>query len=270
MPEGTGIGVRGAADNFTSTAKDYDAAVRHNIAGASRLIASLPEGDYRRVLDVGCGTGWSALAMYRRFRPSHITGVDPARGMLDQFAQKLGDLADVEIELVEADVMTMPVTPGSYDGVITSMAMHWFGDKPGAAAAMYRALAPGGVLGILFSGRGGEDEFREVLRHVGAPESWDTAFDAVQRDIPELEEYLAGAGFDIDDIWMERRIRRAAPADYLERMRVVAGHIIGDELDDDDIARLFERLAVRMHEVSGPAGFEYTFTKLFAVARRPG
>mgnify|MGYP003549169679 FL=1 len=42
----------GVADNFTSTAKDYDSVVRHNIVGASRLVLSLPDGEYARVLDV--------------------------------------------------------------------------------------------------------------------------------------------------------------------------------------------------------------------------
>ena len=39
------------------TAKDYDTVVRHNINGARRLVASIPDGSYPRVLDIGCGTG---------------------------------------------------------------------------------------------------------------------------------------------------------------------------------------------------------------------
>ena len=42
-----------APEGFSKAAESYDAAVRHNIAGSERLVMSLPEGDYARVLDVG-------------------------------------------------------------------------------------------------------------------------------------------------------------------------------------------------------------------------
>lgn len=43
-----------APEGFSKAAESYDAAVRHNIAGSERLVMSLPDGDYARVLDVGC------------------------------------------------------------------------------------------------------------------------------------------------------------------------------------------------------------------------
>ena len=259
------------AENFTSTAKDYDAVVRHNIDGAVRLVASIPAGAYRRVLDVGCGTGWASLAMVERFACEHVTGVDPAEGMLQVFQQKLAELSAAEVELRAADVMEMGVPRESYDAVISSMAMHWFPDKPGATVEMARALRPGGVLAILCSGRGGEHEFRDILRSLDppAPAAWDAAFDTVQRDVDEMEEYIRGAGLEPVDIWMETRVRHAAPADYLERMRVVASHITAGSLDEAGIEDLLARIEAAMHAVSGPRGFRYTFTKLFAIARKP-
>lgn len=263
---------KGAADQFTSTAKDYDAVVRHNIQGAHRLIMSLPEGDYARVLDIGCGTGWSSLAMVRRFPTvTHLTGVDPAQGMLDQLAAKLPEFGDVAVDLRAEDVMAMGVAPGSYDAVISSMAMHWFPDKAGATVAMAAALRPGGVLGILCSGAGGEGEFREVLRNLPAPgcPEWDAAFDEVQRDVDDMEGYLVGAGLEVDDVWMERRTRRTSPEAFLERMRVVASHITASIMSDDERAELMRNVTAGVQAVSGPRGFEYTFTKLFAVAHKP-
>ena len=262
----------GVADNFTNTAKDYDAVVRHNVQGAHRLIGSLPAGDYRRVLDVGCGTGWSALAMAERFASvTHLTGIDPAQGMLDVFREKLDELPGLEVDLRAEDVMAMSVEPGSYDAVISSMAMHWFPDKPGAAVCMAAALAPGGVLGILCSGAGGEHEFRQVLADLNpaGPPEWDAAFDFVQRDVGEMETYLVDAGLEPIDIWMERRRRFSTPEAYLERMRVVASHITAGTLNEDEVAELLVRVDAGIHAVSGPRGFEYTFTKLYAVARKP-
>jgi ubiquinone/menaquinone biosynthesis C-methylase UbiE len=262
----------GVADNFTNTAKDYDAVVRHNVQGANRLVTSLPDEDYRRVLDVGCGTGWSALAMLERFPGiTHLTGVDPAQGMLDVFGAKLGELKGVQIDLRAEDVMAMSVEAGGYDAVISSMAMHWFPDKAGAAVAMGRAVAPGGVLGILCSGTGGEHEFRQVLRDLDppGPPEWDAAFDFVQRDVSDMETYLVDAGLEPIDIWMERRRRYSTPEAYLERMRVVASHITAGNMTEDEVAELLVRVQAGINAVSGPRGFEYTFTKLYAIARKP-
>jgi ubiquinone/menaquinone biosynthesis C-methylase UbiE len=260
----------GVAEGFSETARDYDAVVRFNIDGARRLIASLPAGVYDRVLDVGCGTGFSSLAMVDRFAPSSLHGVDPAAGMLEAFRDKVGGIPGTSVELHEADVLAMPVSEGSFDAVICSMAFHWFPRKYDAMAAMARALRPGGHLALLCSGRGGEGEFRAVLAGIEPPpQHWLGAFDALQRDIPEMEAYLAAAGLEALDVWMERRIRRVPVEAYLERMRVVAGHLHA-ELPPDEVAALQERVVSATRAAAGPAGFEYTFTKLFAIARRPG
>ncbi len=260
---------RDVGEGFTRTAADYDAAVRFNIAGAARLVASIPAGDYRDVLDVGCGTGFSALAMADRFGPLRITGVDASEGMLEQFSTKVAARPDVTCTVHRADVLEMPVPEAAFDAVICSMAFHWFPRKAEAMAAMARTLRPGGIVAVLCSGSGGEGEFRHILSRLepGIP-AWVGAFDAVQRDIPDMEGYLRHAGLEALDIWMERRIRRVDPAAYLERMRVVAGHIAGD-LDPAEREDLDRRVWDGISAASGPDGFEYTFTKLFAVARRP-
>jgi ubiquinone/menaquinone biosynthesis C-methylase UbiE len=257
------------ARGFSETAGDYDEAVRFNIMGARRLVGSLPDRRYERVLDVGCGTGFASAEMVGRFAPTHITGVDPAGGMLEGFRAKLGGFAGTEIELHEADVESMPVPEAGYDAVISSMAFHWFPRKAEATRAMARALRPGGDLAVLCSGRGGEHAFRLILSRLEPPlPHWVGAFDTVQRDIPEMELYLQAAGLDPLDIWMERRIRRTSVEAYLERMRVVAGHLSAD-LPAARRAELERQVAEAVLAASGPRGFEYEFCKLFALARRP-
>lgn len=265
----------GAVDNtvgegFSKTAGDYDDAVRFNIHGAERLVAALPAGEYRDVLDVGCGTGFSAFAMAERFGPLRLTGVDSAEGMLDQFRAKLGTRPDISATLHRADVLEMPVEDASYDAVISSMAFHWFPRKRDAMVAMARPLRPGGILGVLCSGAGGEGEFREVLARLEPPvPQWVGAFDIAQRDIPDMEAYALAAELEPLDIWMERRIRRVEPRHFLERMRVVAGHIASGQ-PADELAALNERVEAGVAAIAGPRGFEYTFTKLFAVLRQRG
>lgn len=257
------------AGGFTETASDYDGAVRYNIEGAQRLVLSIPPGRYDDVLDVGCGTGWATQAMIDRFRPLRVTGVDPSAGMLEQFDAKLGHLGDVEVTLAEAGVENMPVAPESFDLAICSMAYHWFQHRWVAAEQIARALKSGGVVAILCSGKGGEQAYRDIIANVEPINyAWLGAFDGNLRDIDEMEGYLTRAGLEPIDIWMERRTRHLPVEEYIERMRVVAGHIIGDPAEPE-VAAWLAKVEECMRERSGPRGWTYDFMKLFALARKP-
>jgi len=257
------------AQGFSETASDYDGAVRYNIEGAQRLVMAIPPGTYNDVLDVGCGTGWATQALIDRFSPARVTGVDPSEGMLEQFEAKLGGIEGIDVTLVQAGVEDMPVSEGSFDLALCSMAYHWFPRRWDAAAAIARALKPGGVVAILCSGKGGEQAYRDVIADVEPINyAWLGAFDGNLRDIPEMEGYLVGAGLEPIDIWMERRVRHSTVEAYMERMRVVAGHIIGDP-SEPEVANWLTEVERKMHERSGPRGWTYDFMKLFAVARKP-
>lgn len=256
-----------APEGFSKASESYDAAVRHNIAGSERLVMSLPDGDHRRVLDVGCGTGFTAAAMARRFGVETLVGVDPAEGMLERFAAKRGDFPGVEVELRAEDVMRMGVADGAFDAVVCAMALHWFPDKPGAVARMARALRPGGVIGILTAGRGGEDAWRELLERIGAPPEWTGWFAENQRDVDEIEADLRAAGLEPLDVWMERRRRTTPPDAFMARTRSVAAHLLGNP--PGGFSDLDRRIEAALHAASGPEGFVYDYCKLFAVARKP-
>jgi malonyl-CoA O-methyltransferase len=257
-----------APEGFSKAAGSYDDAVRHNVAGSERLVMSLPPGDYATVLDVGCGTGFTSEAMLRRFDVRTLVGVDPAEGMLEVFATKLGAFPGVRVELRAEDVMAMGVDDGAFDAVICAMALHWFPDKPGAVARMGRAVRPGGVVGILTAGRGGEEAWRGLLEEMGAPPEWTGWFAENQRDVDETAADLRAAGLEPLDVWMERRRRTTPPEAFMARTRAVAGHLLGNP--PGGFSELDRRIEAALHAASGPDGFVYDYCKLFAVARRPG
>src|SRR5262245_9604334 len=74
---------------YDDTAEAYEDVVWRNRQGAHRLVWSLPDGKYRDLLDVGCGTGLASAAMAERFPLRSITGVDLSPEMLKRFQARL-------------------------------------------------------------------------------------------------------------------------------------------------------------------------------------
>jgi trans-aconitate methyltransferase len=264
VDEGAKVGA-----GFDSAAEQYDEVLRHNREGAHRLVAALPDGRYDDVLDVGCGTGFVSEEMVARFGSARITGVDPSAGMLERFREKLAGLP-VEATLIQAGVHDMDVPDAAFDAVVSGMAFHWFPEKPAALGAMTRRLRPGGVLGILASGTGTDDEFRVLLEAIEppVPRGWVDVFGAIHRSGEELAGYMEDAGLEVIDVWEERRVRRVAPEAFLARITAVSSHLSAD-LDPEEAAAHGARVVEAVMGATGPRGFRYTFVKLFGVGRRP-
>ena len=213
-----------APEGFSKAAESYDAAVRHNIAGSRAAGDVAP----RRATTRGCSTSGAAPASRRRRCSAASTsrrssGWIRPRGCWRSSPPSSDEFPGVRVELRAEDVMEMGVEDGAFDAVISAMALHWFPDKPGAVARMARALRPGGVMGILTAGRGGEDAWRELLERVGAPPAWTGWFAENQRDVDEIAADLRAAGLEPIDVWMERRRRRTPPDAFMARTRSVAG-----------------------------------------------
>ncbi len=255
---------------FDHGAAAYDEIMARNRVGAERLVASLPEGDYARVLDVGCGTGFASLACVTRLGTRELVGIDVGEEMLARYESALGAVPGVRVRTHRADVMGMPVPEGGFDAVVSSMAFHWFTDKPGSLRAMAATLRPGGVLGLLASGRGTDIELKAVLEAIRppVPEAWLAVYDRVQRDEDDLLGYLEDAGLEPIDVWMERRRRTASPERYLARVAITTRHLVAG-LEPAELEEVGARVRAGVEAAAGPRGFAYTFNKLYGVARRP-
>jgi len=100
------------------------------------------------VLDVACGNGATALYLARTFG-CRVIGVDlGAKNIARARDKAAAEGLDGQVEFILGDAEKLPVPGDSCDAVISECAFCTFPDKPAAAAEMYRALRPGGVLGI--------------------------------------------------------------------------------------------------------------------------
>jgi ubiquinone/menaquinone biosynthesis C-methylase UbiE len=260
-----------AAESFDRSAQVYDGHVAVNRAGARRLVASVPEGRYPRLLDVGCGTGFASLEAIPRLGVERIVGVDASASMLQVFRERLRAFPHVTAELEASDVLRMRVEDASADLVLCTMALHWFTERAVAIARMGRALAPGGVLGILAPGPAHDRETVALVRAQRDPVLGRLADSIEDNEIdPDvLAGYLAAAGLEPEDVWTETRLRAVPPAAYGARMEAVASHLWSD-LSPGEQRSVVERMRALFEDAAGADGlYRYSFVKTFAIATSP-
>ncbi|HSA81470.1 MAG TPA: class I SAM-dependent methyltransferase [Geminicoccaceae bacterium] len=127
--------------NFGRTASDY---ARHRAGFPEALFDRLVQNGMvaagQRLLDLGTGTGSLARGFARR--GLLVTGLDPARPLLDQ-ARRLDAAAGVAVEYLLARAESTGLPDASFDVVSAGQCWHWF-ERARAAQEVRRLLRPGG------------------------------------------------------------------------------------------------------------------------------
>ncbi|TDY04083.1 malonyl-ACP O-methyltransferase BioC [Thiohalophilus thiocyanatoxydans] len=159
------IDKRLARGAFDRAAGSYDQAAVLQREVADRILERL---DYikhvpQRLLDVGCGTGYTLQPLARRYPGSEIWALDVSLNMLDQARRKptLWQKFRGRFRYVAGDAEQLPLADASVDMIFSSLAVQWCVDLDRTFAEMRRVLKPDGLL--MFS-TFGPDTLRE-LRH---------------------------------------------------------------------------------------------------------
>ena len=143
--------------------KDYGEDFRNSIASSNRpmfknqlgseWIPAIADVDRRlradppaRVADVGCGTGWSSIAIARAYPKVRVDGFDIDEGSIAtarKNATKSGVENQVTFELRDAGA---PGKAAAYDLVTAFETIHDMSDPVAALRAMRALVAPGGAV----------------------------------------------------------------------------------------------------------------------------
>ena len=97
----------------------------------------------RRVLDVGCGTGATTLAIARALRGGNCVGVDISEPMLS-LASARAERERLPAVFVRADAETYAFEPGSFDTIVSRFGVMFFADPVRAFANLRTAVRRGG------------------------------------------------------------------------------------------------------------------------------
>ena len=158
---------------------------------SARTVGAMALPPAARLLDLGCGTGSTALRLARE-GDSTIDGVDLSAANIAR-AQAAADSSRA-VRFVSADAHALPYTDGSFDGVLAECVFSLLADKAGALNELLRVLGPGGALGLTDMAVGGP--LPEDIARVIAP--WTCLADAMDEDA--YAATFRAAGFALDAV----------------------------------------------------------------------
>lgn len=103
-----------------------------------------------RILDVGCGTGATSLALAARVGATgEVVGADISRTLLEVARRRPVPAGSAAPQFVEADAQTHDFGAGAFDGVFSRFGVMFFDGPEAAFANLARALKPRGRLAFV-------------------------------------------------------------------------------------------------------------------------
>jgi len=104
-------------------------------------------GNGCRILDVACGTGDLALAIFE-VTGSRVIGIDFCRPMLEIASRKASTL-NGHLPFVEGDALSLPFRDGAFDGVTIAFGLRNLSSVEAGLKELLRVLKPGGMAAVL-------------------------------------------------------------------------------------------------------------------------
>jgi SAM-dependent methyltransferase len=133
------------------------------------LVDAISPENHRRVLDVGCGTGSTTIALARRIGPNGAcTGVDISEPMLVA-ARARAQRERTPPTFILADAQTHAFERASFDAIVSRFGVMFFDDSVQAFANLRSAAAEGALLRFLAWRSAAENPFMTTAERVAAP-----------------------------------------------------------------------------------------------------
>ncbi len=153
-----------------------------------------------RVLEIGCGTGTTAL--HHAPRAGHILATDISSKMIDiaRVKARAGGVDNVRFEVSSID--DLDATAGQYEVILAHSILHLVADVPRTLRQLHRMLKPGGLL----------ISNTQCIGDSAAWLSWVAPLGRMLGVLPrvnvfrerEFLQWLGDSGFDVKEIWQPK------------------------------------------------------------------
>ncbi|MBI3581373.1 MAG: methyltransferase domain-containing protein [Nitrospinae bacterium] len=177
--------------SFAKSAKRYALHAGLQLETSRSLVEWFaPDAPPKRVLDVGCGPGFAALAAAEKWPGAEVVAMDLAPEMAAE--ARRGGLRRV----VAADAAFLPFKPGVFDGVVSSLALQWvIGGAPDFFRELSASIKKGGFLCFSLMAEGTLAELRNAYSEACAQCTGQAAVFPSFPNEPKTSELLREAGF---------------------------------------------------------------------------
>ncbi len=251
-------------------AEQYGRFADHRFKPAADLIAALPDGNPRKIVDLGCGPGAVTMMLAERWPGADVVGIDGSDDMLATARQndtagrviwRQGDIGDWH--------------PTGEDLVFSNAALHWLGDHDVHLKSWLAAMRTGAVLAVQMP-----NNFREpshaIMRDVAGDPRWRDRLFAIADRMPvasaaEYRAWLTPACARVD-VWetiYEQMLSGEDPVlEWLKGagMRPYLSALHEDEREEFE-ARCQSALA-EAYPASADGTTVFPFKRLFVVAEK--
>jgi SAM-dependent methyltransferase len=209
------------------------------------LLAALPAS--ARVLDVGCGNGFSTARLAER--AGEVVGIDYSPAMIERARREHGHLRNVTFAV--QDVLALDLPPASFDGVVSQRCLinltSWE-DQQQAIRSLAGVLKPGGSFIMQEGTRQGREALNRARERLGLPRmppvAYNLDFDE-ERLWPFLETCFAVVEvrrfglYDLISRIVHPLLVRPEEPRYEARINEVAGEVAAALPGMDELSREF-------------------------------
>lgn len=110
----------------------------------SLLLGLVEDGSYRRILDIGTGTGYLAFPLADKFPKASVYGIDVAETIIANNNAIVEANGISNLTFQSFDGLSYPFADESFDLIVTRYAFHHFPNVTAAIQQMNRLLVSGG------------------------------------------------------------------------------------------------------------------------------
>jgi trans-aconitate 2-methyltransferase len=167
--------------------KQYDSFALQRSAPINDLLKAIPQRSFKRIVDLGCGTGAAITLLKTRWPQAEIIGVDSDAAMLDVAKSNHPD-----ISFLHCDIFTwlQNTSPANDTLIFSNAALHWLDDHRTLFLRLLGLIKNNGCLAVQMPNNWQQPSHVEMIK-LAKSQPWAAYLNTLVREKPvwDLEQY---------------------------------------------------------------------------------